>query len=82
MKKLMVMLFALLPSLVMAAGDYRCRWTKRRTMILSDKASLAARCQDLYMNYCFGCHATQYQRYERVANGPRYTGCHLDDAKI
>ena len=32
-----------------------------------DKASLQ-RGAKWYMNYCFGCHATRYSRYERVAD--------------
>ncbi len=34
---------------------------------LNDKASLQ-RGAKLFMNYCLGCHATQYQRYERIAD--------------
>ncbi len=33
----------------------------------SDKPSLQRGAQ-LYMNYCFGCHQTGFQRYERVAD--------------
>jgi ubiquinol-cytochrome c reductase cytochrome c1 subunit len=33
---------------------------------LSDQASLQNGAK-LFMNYCFACHSTQYQRYERVA---------------
>ena len=33
---------------------------------LSDKASLQNGAK-LFMNYCLGCHTTQYQRYERIA---------------
>lgn len=33
---------------------------------LRNKASLQ-RGAKLFMNYCFGCHSTMYQRYERVA---------------
>lgn len=33
---------------------------------LHDKASLQ-RGATLFMNYCLGCHSTQYQRYQRVA---------------
>lgn len=33
---------------------------------LSDQASLQNGAK-LFMNYCFGCHSTQYQRYNRVA---------------
>ena len=34
---------------------------------LKDKASLQ-RGLGTFMNYCYGCHATQFQRYERVAD--------------
>ena len=34
---------------------------------MADKPSLQRGAQT-YMNYCFGCHATSYQRYERVAD--------------
>lgn len=64
MKRIVVALFALLPALTFAAGgkvhldeaDYD----------LSDKASLQNGAK-LFMNYCSGCHSTQYQRYNRVA---------------
>jgi len=32
---------------------------------LTDKASLQSGAQ-LFMNYCLGCHQTQYQRYQRT----------------
>ncbi|UXI01630.1 cytochrome c1 [Photobacterium sp. TY1-4] len=65
MRKLIVLLFALLPSLAMAAGAKVPLDAANND--LSDKASLQRGAQT-FMNYCFGCHATQYQRYERVAN--------------
>ncbi|GHA54220.1 cytochrome c1 [Photobacterium aphoticum] len=64
MKKLMVILFALLPSLAMAAGPSVPLDAANND--LTDKASLQRGAQT-FMNYCFGCHATQYQRYERIA---------------
>lgn len=64
MKKLIVMLLALLPSVVMAAGGNVHLDAANNDM--SDKASLQ-RGAKTFVNYCFGCHATQYQRYERVA---------------
>lgn len=64
MKKLIVMFFALLPSLAMAAGPAVPLDAANND--LSDKASLQNGART-FMNYCFGCHATQYQRYERVA---------------
>ncbi|MBV7297934.1 cytochrome c1 [Enterovibrio paralichthyis] len=65
MKKWIVMLFAFLPSLAMAAGGNVHLDAANND--LSDKASLQ-RGAKLFMNYCLGCHATQYQRYERIAD--------------
>lgn len=59
------MLFAFLPSLAMAAGGNVHLDAANND--LSDKASLQ-RGAKLFMNYCLGCHATQYQRYERIAD--------------
>lgn len=64
MKKWIVVLFALLPSLALAAGG-NVHLDKANNDI-SDKASLQNGAK-LFMNYCFGCHSTQYQRYQRVA---------------
>ncbi len=64
MKKWIVILFAMLPSLAMAAGANVP--LDKANVDLSDKASLQNGAK-LFMNYCFGCHSTQYQRYERVA---------------
>ncbi|BDU38543.1 ubiquinol--cytochrome c reductase, cytochrome c1 [Vibrio nigripulchritudo ATCC 27043] len=64
MKKWIVMLFALLPSLAMAAGANVP--LDKANNDLSDQASLQNGAK-LFMNYCFGCHSAQYQRYERVA---------------
>ncbi|RUO26636.1 cytochrome c1 [Aliidiomarina minuta] len=63
MKKLILLFALLLPSAAFAAGysgpldkaDYDLR----------DNESLQRGAQ-LYMNYCLGCHATQYQRYSRT----------------
>lgn len=65
MKKWIVILFAMLPSLAMAAGA--TVHLDKANVDLSDQASLQNGAK-LFMNYCFGCHSTQYQRYERVAN--------------
>ncbi len=65
MKKWIVVLFALLPSLALAAGG-NVNLDKANND-LTDKASLQNGAK-LFMNYCFACHSTQYQRYERVAN--------------
>ncbi|KLV06203.1 cytochrome C [Photobacterium aquae] len=64
MKKLIVILFSLLPALAMAAGPSVPLDAANND--LSDKASLQRGAQ-IFMNYCFACHATQYQRYGRVA---------------
>jgi ubiquinol-cytochrome c reductase cytochrome c1 subunit len=64
MKKWIVILFAMLPSLAMAAGASVP--LDKAHVDLTDKASLQNGAK-LFMNYCFGCHSTQYQRYERVA---------------
>lgn len=66
MKKWIVILFAcLLPSLAMAAGGGNLKLDAANND-LSDKASLQNGAK-LFMNYCFACHSTQYQRYQRVA---------------
>ncbi len=64
MKKWTIILFAMLPSLVFAAGASIS--LEKAGNDLSDKASLQNGAK-LFMNYCFGCHSTQYQRYQRVA---------------
>ena len=63
MKKLIIGLFALLPSLTMAAGPSVPLMDANND--LTDKASLQRGAQ-LFMNYCLGCHQMQYQRYERT----------------
>lgn len=65
MKKLFIMLFALLPTLALAAGGGAHLDTANYD--LRDKASLQNGAK-LFMNYCAGCHSTQYQRYSRVAD--------------
>jgi len=65
MKKWIVMLFATLPSLVFAAGGSSVPLDQPNND-LTDKASLQNGAK-LFMNYCFACHSTQYQRYQRVA---------------
>ena len=65
MKKWIVILFAMLPSLAMAAGANVP--LDKANNDLTDKASLQNGAK-MFMNYCFGCHSTQYQRYERVAS--------------
>ena len=63
MKKWIVILFAMLPSLAMAAGANVP--LDKANNDLSDQASLQNGAK-LFMNYCFACHSAQYQRYERV----------------
>ncbi|MDR9829474.1 cytochrome c1 [Vibrio sp. FNV 38] len=65
MKKWILVLFFMLPSLAMAAGANVPLDKANNDM--SDQASLQNGAK-LFMNYCFGCHAAQYQRYERVAD--------------
>jgi ubiquinol-cytochrome c reductase cytochrome c1 subunit len=65
MKKWIVVLFAMLPSLALAAGGNV--HLDKANNDLRDQASLQHGAK-LFMNYCFACHSTQYQRYERVAN--------------
>ncbi|ASG00629.1 cytochrome c1 [Vibrio anguillarum] len=65
MKKWIVVLFAMLPSLALAAGANV--HLDKANNDLRDQASLQHGAK-LFMNYCFACHSTQYQRYERVAN--------------
>ncbi len=64
MKTWIVVLFAMLPSLAIAAGPSIPLDSANND--LSDKVSLQNGAK-LYMNYCLGCHSTQYQRYERIA---------------
>ena len=64
MRKLILVLFALLPSMVMAAGAKVPLDSANND--IRDQASLQNGAK-LFMNYCAGCHSTQYQRYGRVA---------------
>lgn len=66
MKKLLIALVALVPTLGFAAGGQNVHLEKAN-IDLNDKESLV-RGLDLFQHYCSGCHSTQYQRYERVAN--------------
>ncbi|MGX9460754.1 cytochrome c1 [Shewanella sp. A14] len=76
MKKLLIALVTLLPSLAMAAGGHNVH-LESANVDLHDKASLE-RGVDLFQHYCSGCHSTQYQRYERVATD---LGISLDDMR-
>ena len=64
MKKIIFAVLTLLPSLVFA--NTGAVHLDKANYDLSDKASLQ-RGAATFMNYCFGCHSTQYQRYNRVA---------------
>lgn len=64
MKRIIFAVLALLPSLALAAGSGFP--LDKADYDLSDKASLQ-RGAATFMNYCAGCHSTQYQRYNRVA---------------
>jgi ubiquinol-cytochrome c reductase cytochrome c1 subunit len=63
MKKIIFALCLLLPMGVMAAGG--SVHLDKAEYDLTDKASLQTGAQ-LFMNYCLGCHQTQYQRYQRT----------------
>ena len=65
MKKLLIALVTLVPSLAMAASGHNVH-LESANVDLHDTAS-QERGLDLFQNYCSGCHSTQYQRYERVA---------------
>ena len=64
MKKLLIVLGLILPSMVMAAGGSNVHLDKAY-VDASDKASLQAGART-FMNYCLGCHQMQYQRYQRT----------------
>ncbi len=67
MKKILITwLFVLLPVTAFAAGGGGYPLDHIETDV-SDQASLQ-RGAKFYMNYCAGCHETQFQRYERVAD--------------
>ncbi|GAA0353985.1 cytochrome c1 [Bowmanella denitrificans] len=64
MKKLVVLIGLLLPSLAMAAGGHSVHLDKAH-IDRTDQPSLQRGAQ-IFMNYCMGCHQTQYQRYQRT----------------
>ncbi|MFT5163147.1 MAG: ubiquinol-cytochrome c reductase cytochrome c1 subunit [Alteromonadaceae bacterium] len=64
MKKLLIILLAILPTLAMASSGHG-PILEHANVDLTDKAALQ-RGAKLYMNYCLGCHTLQYQRYERT----------------
>ena len=70
MKKLIIAVLALLPAFAFANDVV----LKTETTVKVDKAQVNVKDQaslqngaKLFMNYCAGCHSTQYQRYNRVA---------------
>ncbi|WP_339723399.1 cytochrome c1 [uncultured Paraglaciecola sp.] len=63
MRKIIFVLSLLLPMGVMAAGGNV--HLDKAEYDLTDKASLQTGAK-LFMNYCLGCHQTQYQRYQRT----------------
>ncbi|MGO4999809.1 cytochrome c1 [Oceanisphaera sp. W20_SRM_FM3] len=63
MKKLIIAILAFLPALAFASSTVKL---DQADYDLRDKASLQSGAK-LFMNYCAGCHSTQYQRYNRVA---------------
>ncbi|PYE33300.1 ubiquinol-cytochrome c reductase cytochrome c1 subunit [Idiomarina fontislapidosi] len=63
MKKLLIALATLIPSLVFAAGPTVP--LDEAEVDLHDKASLQRGAQ-LFMNYCLGCHSLEYARYNRM----------------
>ena len=65
MKKLIVFLFALLPSLVLAAGGSGVPLEDAK-VDLDDQASMQ-RGAKYFANYCMGCHSAKFARYNRVA---------------
>lgn len=64
MKKLLIALVSLVPVLAFAAGSNV--HLDKANIDLHDTESLQ-RGLGLFQNYCSGCHSTQYQRYNRVA---------------
>lgn len=65
MKKWLAVLLFTLPTFAFAAGGNYILDAANND--ISNLASLQ-RGAKYFMNYCFGCHSTQYQRYERVAD--------------
>ena len=62
MKKLLIALLVLVPSLALASGGGS--WDHANNDI-TDKESLRSGAKT-FMNYCLGCHQLQYQRYNRT----------------
>ncbi|NQZ11074.1 MAG: cytochrome c1 [Algicola sp.] len=66
MKRLLIAILALLPTFAMASSA-NAPVLEHANVDIRDKAAMQ-RGAKLYMNYCMGCHALQYQRYERTFN--------------
>lgn len=64
MKKLIHILFLLLPLAAQAAGDIELH---EADIDLTDNASLQRGAQ-YYVTYCLGCHSVKYIRYLNIAN--------------
>ncbi|MBA58386.1 MAG: cytochrome c1 [Gammaproteobacteria bacterium] len=64
--RILVFLFLMVPSCILAAGSSAPIPLDSVAPDLSDKASLQ-RGARTYVNYCLGCHAMKYQRFQRVA---------------
>jgi cytochrome c1 len=70
MKKILFTLCMLLPAITFASEGHHCGELAECDHIdvdLKDKVALQHGAQ-VYTNYCAGCHAMQYQRFERTAN--------------
>ncbi len=65
MKKFLIAILALLPTLTLAAGKEPHLLSAN--IDLRDQEALVKGAQ-LYVNYCMGCHSMKYQRYERTFN--------------
>lgn len=65
MKKFLIAVLALLPTLTFAAG--KTDQLLNANIDIRDQKALVEGAH-LYMNYCMGCHSLQYQRYERTFN--------------
>ena len=63
MKKLLLAIALLVPSLAFAAGSSHP--LDKADYDLTDQASLQNGAR-IFMNYCLGCHQQQYQRYSRT----------------
>jgi ubiquinol-cytochrome c reductase cytochrome c1 subunit len=63
MKKIIIALFTLLPTLAFASGGGAS--LDHANNDITDKASLRDGAAT-FMNYCLGCHQLQYQRYNRT----------------